>query len=488
MISHDSPQITSHSTLLKMLSATSLSDFNQLPPSTRMALAKLFCQLPYSPSLIPQYHTSIFQLQYVKISKKNLVFLGTRPTTYTLSMRLFIKPYQMQIPASPSPSEMIRKANLQLTLSYLMPASTLHSSLHFPPRVHIFLFDGLPTIVNIPSVAPFYKKREHCEFMRFRSFLKSYRYLITNYEHNNFTIAQSRFDARAKAEIMALPSGDVTPTPGRHSTNRKIVIGAAVGSSTFAVCLFLILFFIIRKRLGSWRAKPRKSSSLSESFHRWLPNDAKLVNEIGFNSLYNPRAELYDTGKVEIQGSVMPPGTSDTARESSSFLSRTVRSKRTSKDLLKVPELRVNTVPITGARKIKARNRHGGHQSSQEVYTKRRRHSSIHDAKPLPLVPFPRQETLKSVLPSSGKARQQLAPYNRHAKSTVEQDSTAHRSAHDSQTLSFEKSTQLQMPPDLDSCLTVSRAPSASSTYANIIDYDYYRHGTPAQEIEEKPA
>lgn len=133
-----------------------------------------------------------------------------------------------------------------------------------------------------------------------------YRYLIVNYEHNNFSVSQNVWNEDARSQILAIRSANsTTPPPPKPAAKSGVSTGAIVGIIVAIVALILAAagatFFIIRRH-----RKRRK-----EMETKTPEDDGFRKPEMDGNGKVIP-GELYTEGKlgevdsssrVEMQGS-----------------------------------------------------------------------------------------------------------------------------------------------------------------------------------------
>lgn len=150
------------------------------------------------------------------------------------------------------------------------------------------------------------------------------RYLITNYEHGNFSVSQARFEDGLAQNIIALPPADDLTTPKSHTRiSRNSIIGLAVGLAAF-VFLVALLIYLTRKRL---RKSPQSNDTSKDTAPPGLSEKAKPLNvseihEAADNSSYfrgelpdNGKVELFDNGKVELLDGNSPSGSGNKISE-----------------------------------------------------------------------------------------------------------------------------------------------------------------------------
>ena len=133
-------------------------------------------------------------------------------------------------------------------------------------------------------------------------------YLITDYEHSNFSISQCRFNDDSPKNIVPIPSN-----PSR--IRRETIIGTSVGAVLFLISVIVVFLFFIRKRR-------RKSGKVShDELRSPMPSDNPSVfsicsvREIDNNSMCGPVRELPDTSRAELLDEQLPSGSGNEISE-----------------------------------------------------------------------------------------------------------------------------------------------------------------------------
>lgn len=283
--------------------------------------------------------------------------------------------------------------------------------------------------------------------------LTSYRYIITNYEHKNFSVAQSRFSAGSQTDIVAIRSNNTATASRRQGIDRNSIIGTTVGSSVAALLLLIILIFIIRKRLKASKSGLDTVSSSTRARQKSMHFDINVVDEIGRNSLYHAYPELHDTGRVEMLTLPIPPGPGNSVSElrlsSRSVNSHSDKGLNFSEDEVEHMQAGVSQRPKGPSRNLDDRNSSSS-RCSQHKNTKPRQRPAIGHIMSISSVSHRKESSL-----------------------------TCQASIYPTQPIAGDLEVSPSEPR------AQSQTFSASSTYANIIDYDYYIHGTPANEEKE---
>ena len=129
------------------------------------------------------------------------------------------------------------------------------------------------------------------------------RYLITNYEHSNFSVCQCRFDDAMPAALITIPP---VATPSSTHVSRSVIIGASIGATSILLLIILLSTWGIRR----WRPKKpiNRKSDITAPLHGLEVSTAYSVHEIAHNSLFYGYRELPDSGKIELQDEKQPSG------------------------------------------------------------------------------------------------------------------------------------------------------------------------------------
>ena len=155
-------------------------------------------------------------------------------------------------------------------------------------------------------------------------------YIITNYEHSNFSVSQARFETNTPMDLVSIrsideahepgpsgsPSGSPSVTPKHSHRHRDIIIGASVGAAAFL--LLIVVMSILVVRLRRRRTKVREESQSRHVYEKSVepPTSAEIpTQEIGNNSMIWPFREVPDNGVVELPARTLP---SDDDSQSSS--------------------------------------------------------------------------------------------------------------------------------------------------------------------------
>ncbi|KAI4105400.1 MAG: hypothetical protein LQ339_003464 [Xanthoria mediterranea] len=145
-----------------------------------------------------------------------------------------------------------------------------------------------------------------------RAFLQE-AYIITDYDHQNFTVAQTRFDDTARPNIVPIP-WNATVAPGvSEGLSRQATIGISTGSAILASLLIILaLFFTFR-----WR-KHRSATALtdrligSDALHEVTPVPYISIQELGHKSI----PEMHGTGyHLELLDGSTPSGSGNDLTE-----------------------------------------------------------------------------------------------------------------------------------------------------------------------------
>ena len=321
------------------------------------------------------------------------------------------------------------------------------------------------------------------------------RYVVTDYENNNFSVAQSRFDDGGRTEIVAIPWNNtrshtnLVPETKASNNDSKTLIAVAIGSS-IAVVLLLCLGMLFWKHRKTSKARPTSTQSPLASLRQSKGSLADSVQEMGSNSLYNAAPELHNTALVEMRTSMTPTSRSTGDRPS------TVGNINLSP---RISESHAKTVPNA----LSSRNdlRHGqpvhppslSDVDSQPVITKAHQKSRAAQTS-LPREQITKRDRRNAASPFQGttakRTTRSVARRDKPSGSQLNYSSAASMSGQQEspEVSPIEPHSHSQLPvashtPQLGGG---RRTLSESSTYANIIDYDYYRFGTPANEMNKR--
>ena len=132
-----------------------------------------------------------------------------------------------------------------------------------------------PLVPDVVRYFPLQASDNETMFTLGRPFLQE-AYLITNYEHQNFSISQTRFDNlnSTKKELVALPAATATPTPvgtpivptaaptfspspapAHNGLSQQTKVGVIAGSTAAVTISFLVLALLF------WRWRKNKKNS-----------------------------------------------------------------------------------------------------------------------------------------------------------------------------------------------------------------------------------
>lgn len=141
------------------------------------------------------------------------------------------------------------------------------------------------------------------------------RYLITDYDQKNFTIAQATFDDDSQPQIVPIPWNatmraavdNATVTPGaNHRLSRKATIGVCTGSTIFALLLVgTIIYFVLRRRQCRAVAASKDAAKPASESPEIRPLSNISTQEIGHQSVQ----ELHATSHfIELLDGLAPSG------------------------------------------------------------------------------------------------------------------------------------------------------------------------------------
>ena len=136
-----------------------------------------------------------------------------------------------------------------------------------------------------------------------------------NYEYNNFSVAQSRFDDGVPANITAMPSNSTAFPTNRSHISRRAVISISIGVTVFVILTALALGFVVRRWRRNAKIQNNKKTGVLEPVCEPEALTAIPAREIGHNSLYRVYRELHDSGKVELLDEKSPSGSGNKINE-----------------------------------------------------------------------------------------------------------------------------------------------------------------------------
>ena len=128
-------------------------------------------------------------------------------------------------------------------------------------------------------------------------------YIITNYEHSNFSVSQCKFEDGLPEKIITILSA--TNTSG-NPISRGVITGASLGATALLILIILLITLAVRK----WRRKHSKrlSSDSTKPLKRQEILAVFPIQEMGHDSLYGVPRELADSGRAELMDDKSPSG------------------------------------------------------------------------------------------------------------------------------------------------------------------------------------
>ena len=141
------------------------------------------------------------------------------------------------------------------------------------------------------------------------------RYLITDYDQKNFTIAQATFNDNSQPQIVPIP-WNATTTPAlnnatvipaaSHGLSRNATIGFSMGSAIFAVLVVAtIVYFVYRRRQRKAVAASKDAAEPAPKSPEIRPLSNISTQEIGHQSVQ----ELHATSRyIELLDGLAPSG------------------------------------------------------------------------------------------------------------------------------------------------------------------------------------
>lgn len=183
-----------------------------------------------------------------------------------------------------------------------MLVSTRLSSLHLLRKVPpIFQSDEQSTKANILLVE-YSCKRRRCistSHIECDGNAHSHRYLITNYEYNNFSVAQAQFQDNVPTDIVPIPSKNIVSQGKQRKLSTSSLVGISVGAFLVLIMLVLILPCALRRRKNAENRSHDSPRILKSGSPSYTPPSIP-TQEIGRNSSYTVNHELQDNGIVEM--------------------------------------------------------------------------------------------------------------------------------------------------------------------------------------------
>ncbi|KAL8768569.1 MAG: hypothetical protein Q9209_005254 [Squamulea sp. 1 TL-2023] len=161
-----------------------------------------------------------------------------------------------------------------------------------------------PLVPNATSYFPLRRGADN-QITLGRAFLQE-AYLITDYDHKNFTIAQAVFNDSAKPNIVPIPWNATTVRHDDQGISRQAIIGISTGSAVF-VLLMVVLISILTLR---WRTRrgltPSNNATINDKqVDEVRPFSYIIPQEIGHQSI----PELHDIAHhIELLNGQAPSG------------------------------------------------------------------------------------------------------------------------------------------------------------------------------------
>ncbi|KAL8785865.1 MAG: hypothetical protein Q9195_008460 [Heterodermia aff. obscurata] len=180
---------------------------------------------------------------------------------------------------------------------------------------------GPPILANNTPYFPIRRAVNDTQYTLGRTFLQE-AYVITNYDNSTFSVAQSRFDDGAQAQIIAIhpdsstaPSDNSTAPPTKSQIGRGTEIGIATGSSIALLVILIVIGFLVRH----WRMKVKRRTEKDLSIGNIFPESKNSLGsfpqEIGRNSLRNSYSELHGVHTAELLDEGMISGSGKDVKE-----------------------------------------------------------------------------------------------------------------------------------------------------------------------------
>ncbi|MDI1488660.1 MAG: hypothetical protein OHK93_007935 [Ramalina farinacea] len=167
-----------------------------------------------------------------------------------------------------------------------------------------------PFLPNDTGYFPIRQAKNESEYTLGRTFLQE-AYLITDYEKQNFTLAQARFDDTA-SNIVPIPWNATTNNAHRAGLTKKATIGIGIAIPLFVLCVTVAALFILRK-ISRKRGIAQTTVPADEPPPGPASPDIKApssidTQEIGRYSKREDPQELHDMFQVELFNGQSPSG------------------------------------------------------------------------------------------------------------------------------------------------------------------------------------
>lgn len=145
------------------------------------------------------------------------------------------------------------------------------------------------------------------------------RYLITDYDNNNFTVAQALFNDTGPPVIVPIPWNATTGNDTGNHLSKGSITGISIGISIFLAIFLGLAFLMFRKRSRRRRVlDPNDKWELHEEMNEEKPFTFVPLQEIGPSSVRGSRdqaQELHNTCQVELFDAKSPSGSGQKVRE-----------------------------------------------------------------------------------------------------------------------------------------------------------------------------
>ncbi|KAL8918402.1 MAG: hypothetical protein Q9208_007372 [Pyrenodesmia sp. 3 TL-2023] len=145
-----------------------------------------------------------------------------------------------------------------------------------------------------------------------RTFLQE-AYVITDYDHKNFTVAQALFNENTKTNIVAIPwNATAVPSEGKR-LSRQATIGIGISSTMFILAIATVCFFCaMRRRKRRAMIASADTSTPSQQSPDFRPLSFIPIQEIGHQSI----PELHDLAHhLELLDGQAPSGSGNEINE-----------------------------------------------------------------------------------------------------------------------------------------------------------------------------
>ncbi|KAL9620968.1 MAG: hypothetical protein Q9204_008159, partial [Flavoplaca sp. TL-2023a] len=164
-----------------------------------------------------------------------------------------------------------------------------------------------PLLPNATSYFPL-RRGNDSQITLGRAFLQE-AYVMVDYDHQNFTVAQALFDDTAQTNVVPIPWNATAAPSNDKGLSREATIGIGTGSAVFVLAIMLGVLAILRWRKRQDRQAMTDVAPDSEEPPEFRPFSYTSIQEIGHQSM----PEMHDTGYLELLNGSAPSGLNELA-------------------------------------------------------------------------------------------------------------------------------------------------------------------------------